>query len=532
MHQRILAFFVFLGIVASTYTAYGQNDPCVAPPGAGEYVYWICIPPNEIPPYPVSALEIYVSSAFDTEVTVFDAAGGRTYKRQIDAGEIRTLSDSRGETSWTWEVREYEKPVLKGIRLTADKPLNINVLNGKRFSSDGFYVLPVSAWGKEYVAASFYDFKEFDEWAGGFCVLSQEDGTLVTITLRGEGSLDAATSEGSRIGDQVTIRLDEGEVYCVIGDGQTRGEFDLTGSSISSTKPVGVWGFHQRTTIPNILINGNGRDHLVEMLYPVPMWSNKYVAVGFNREATNPSARGDLFRVIGSEDNTKWNYKYYDQTTKALQGLGGGVLARAGNAATLTQSQGPTVLPHDFSVWEADKPIQVVQYSTSANFDGDNKHDPFMIMVTPLDAFASLSAQFQTPTDTKFLTHNVSLVVWADTSDPDYVDNLKSLEIDDIPVWNHPRSLNPTLLFNHMGDNLHWVTLDYGTEATAHATTANNKLKFSGYVYGFGQVDSYGWPIAIETGNRVRDSLLALDQVPPAIERLSSTNIADRVQRH
>ena len=135
------------------------------------------------------------------------------------------------------------------------------------------------------------------------------------------------------------------------------------------------------------------------------------------------------------------------------------MLARAGDFADLTQSQGPTFLTYGYSVWEADKPVFVMQYSCSASFDGDQLHDPFMINVIPEEQFIP-NTIFQTPTDTKFTTHKLNLIVWADTSDPDYIDNLKSLAIDDVPVWNHPRSASPLLLFNHMGDNLHWAQID------------------------------------------------------------------------
>ncbi|RPI66906.1 MAG: hypothetical protein EHM43_10495, partial [Ignavibacteriae bacterium] len=38
--------------------------------------FWITIPPNELLPFPTNELEIYVSSLFDTEIEVFDAAAG------------------------------------------------------------------------------------------------------------------------------------------------------------------------------------------------------------------------------------------------------------------------------------------------------------------------------------------------------------------------------------------------------------------------------------------------------------------------
>ncbi len=479
--------------------------------GAQGREFWISVPPNEINPFPVTSLEVYVASAYDTDVYVLDAAGGNERKYQITANNIKTLSDGTGETNWTWEIREYEQVVKKAIRLRSDKPISVYVLNGKVTTSDGYLAIPTSVWGKHYIVTTYYDFREFRPWACGFTIVAKYPGTVVDIALKGTGELDATTSGGKRIGQRFQVAMEEGDIYHVKGDGTTRGFFDLTGTEIRSNQPIGMISSHQRTTMPNLLVSGNGRDHLVEMSPPVETWGKKYVTVEYNRKGTNPQARGDVFRVVASEDNTRWTLKYYDKQSKALLGQGGGVLGRAGDFADLTQSQGPTFLTHGYSVWEADKPVFVMQYSCSASFDGDQLHDPFMINVIPEEQFIP-NTIFQTPTDTKFTTHKLNLIVWADTSDPDYIENLKSLEIDEVPVWNHPQSVSPTLLFNHMGDNLHWVQLDFGTEAKAHVIAGNGKVLFGGYIYGFGNVDSYGWPAA--SGFRPTS---VLDTMPPEL---------------
>ena len=51
--------------------------------------YWIAIPPNEVNPFPVQALEVYVASQYDTQITVFDAATNQLYKRTLKPYEVR-----------------------------------------------------------------------------------------------------------------------------------------------------------------------------------------------------------------------------------------------------------------------------------------------------------------------------------------------------------------------------------------------------------------------------------------------------------
>jgi hypothetical protein len=464
--------------------------------GAQGTEFWIAIPPNEINPFPVDELEIYVASAFETEIEVFDAAGAKTYKRKIQPYEIRTLSDKRGETNWTWECREPEQVVKKAVRITAKKPISVYVLNSKVTSSDGYMAIPVNGWGTEYLATTYFDFREFKPWACGFIVIGRENGTEVTIQLRGTGELDGKTEGGRRLNSApFTILLDEGDVYMVKGDGETRGTFDLTGSKIKASKPVGMISFHERSTMPNLLINGNGRNHLAEMTPPSTTWGKRYVSVELQRENRNGQGKGDVFRVVAREPNTKWNLKYYDKQSKKLIGQGGGVLNKAGEFADITQAGAPTTITHGYSVWEADKPIFVMQYSCSSSWDGDPILDPFMINVTPEEQFIT-STIFQFPTSAKFSKHRLNLIVKTDTSSPDLIKNLESLEIDGIPVWRHPSAQSPTLKFNKMSNGLYWTTLDFGIESRAHRITSNGTVSFGGYIYGYGAVDAYGWPAA------------------------------------
>lgn len=476
--------------------------------------FWIAIPPNEINPFPVDELEIYVASAHETEIEVYDASAGKFFKRKLVPNEIRKLSDRRGETNWAWEVREAEKAVQKGIRITSTKPISVYVLNSKVTTSDGYMAIPVSSWGTEYLATTYYDFREVKAWAGGFIILCRENWTNVTISLRGVGTNDGRTSGGRRIDSaSYTITLNAGDVYMVKGDGTTRGVFDLTGSKITSTKPVGLISFHERTTVPNLTINANGRNHLSEMTPPTSAWGKRYASMQLQRENRNGIGKGDVFRVIARDSNTRWTLKYYDLKSKQLLGQAGGLLTKAGEFADLGQHTAPTTLTHGFSVWEADKPIFVMQYSCSSSWDGDPILDPFMVNLTPVEQYTT-DGIFQLSTSTKFSKHRLNLIVTTDTTSPDLEKNLESLEIDGIPVWRHSAAQSPTLKFNKMPSGHYWTILDFGVESRAHRITSNGKVSFGGFVYGYGAVDAYGWPI----GANMRDLTLN-DTMPPVITR-------------
>ncbi len=470
-----------------------QGKPEVVQADASGTEFYIAIPPNEILPYPVEGLEIYVASAFDANVELYDYAADKATRFTLKPFEIRTLSD-RKELNWSMEVRDAELPVRKALRIKAEKPIVVNVINSKALTTDGFLAIPTAKWGTEYIAASYWDFREVKPWPGGFIIIAREP-TEVKIQLRGQGKDVASTSNGRKIGDEFTVALDEGEVYMVHGDGQTRGQFDLTGSLITSDKPIGVIGFHMRTTVPNLLLNGNGRNHLCEMLPPTNRWGRSYATLEFNRNRLL-EGRGDVFRVVAKDADTRWTCKYYEKSTGKLLGQRGGLITTAGGVAEEQQATQPTALVEGFSVWEADKPILLMQYSCSSSWDGDQILDPFMICVTPREQFV-WDATFQAPTMAQFSKNNLNLVIQVDASDPTSIEeNLKSLEVDGVPVWNHPKALKPTLLNSRMPNGDYFATIDFGTEARSHSIRSNGLVRFGGYLYGFGAVDAYGWPLS------------------------------------
>lgn len=465
--------------------------------GAQGTEFWIAIPPNEIPGYPVIGLEVYVASAYDTEVNVYEAETGRRYKKTIKKGEIRTLSDTRGETNWSWEIRNAEVPETKAIQLTSKKPISVYVVSSKVFTSDGYLALPTSVWGRDYIVTSYYDFREIQNWPGGFVIVAKDDGTIVDINLKGQGESDATTSGGRKIntGQPFSVTLEKGGTYLVQGDGLTRAVFDMSGTSIKSNKPIGLLSFHMRTTMPNLLYNGNGRNYLVEMTPPVTAWGKRYVTVEYSRNHLL-AGRGDMFRVIASQAQTRITLEYFDKNNKRKLGGSGFVLNKPGDFIDLSQSADPTALPEGVSIWTADKPIFVMQYSCSSSWDGDITLDPFMINVTPVEQFIPTTI-FQSPTMTSFSSHKLNLIVQADTSSPNLINDLKSLMIDDKPTWNDNRAISPTLLFNRInGTDLYWTTVDFQTDGKSHTISSNGSIKFGGYIYGYGQTDAYGWPAA------------------------------------
>ncbi|MCS7177424.1 MAG: choice-of-anchor D domain-containing protein [Candidatus Kapabacteria bacterium] len=463
--------------------------------------FWIAIPPNEVDGYPGQLLEIYVTSSYNTEVTLFSAMDGRVIRKPVRAMDITTFSLLNGELFWTDEVRESEVVTQKGIRLSAPHPISVYVLSGKPATSDGYLALPVNVWGTEYMHLSYYDYEDFGQKRGnGFVIIASEDQTLVQIQLYGKGY--GRSVGGRRIGDRITVMLNRGQTYMLRGSGDAPpGQNDFSGSRIYSNKPVGFISFHMRTMIPTIPQAGAiSRDFLVEMLPPISAWGKRYITIEYQRRAR----KGDFFRILASQPNTNFTVRWY--RNNQLRGSISGRLQNAGDFWEYNY----TIAADDSSIygqsiWEADKPVLLMQYSYSAFWDNDPNFDPFMIVVTPVEQYIRATV-FQTPASKAFATNYFNLIAIGDTNDPTQA-KLKSIKVDGQHVWRrHPEFLGQRI----PGTNLYWVVLRM--QPGPHRIVG--ETPFGGYIYGFSQYDSYGWPAAMAI-NKIDE----LDTLPPELHK-------------
>ncbi|MDW8074717.1 MAG: hypothetical protein RMK00_02965 [Bacteroidota bacterium] len=467
--------------------------------------FYVCFPLNDSYQQPVTAREIYIASSRNTRVRYECQGAVKVFT--IQAMKVLVLKEPDVALP---EVTDSETPLNAVIRLTSPDPISVYVYNGKQVSSDGYLAIPVQSWGTEYMHLSWPDFNEFRPWKSGFCIIAAHRDTRVSIQLRrpnvGEfGITSARTDKGRRYGESWTVTLQPGQCYIVQGDGTTRGEFDLSGSIVRANKPIGFLSFHQRTMVPSCCI-WNGRDHMIEMLPPTSTWGRTYVSVEYER-----GGYGDFFRVVALEDGTNIVCTSYDFGTRQkleenlLLGLKRGEVRGVPTADLSTSGPGQATGVRGMSVWRANKPFLLVQYSPSAEWDNNNFFDPFMIYIVPVEQYTKATI-FQSPSNPAYSRHRFNLLVAADTTDPAQRD-LRSIKIDGVPVT----TLAPSILGNRIpGTNIHYARLFINNGP--HVIEGN--APFGGYIYGWGSFDSYGWPAA--TAYRKLDEF---DTIPPPLSR-------------
>ena len=320
-------------------------------------------------------------------------------------------------------------PERKAIHVTADDDVTLYGLNRVQFTTDAFLGLPVDALGTDYVVMAYAD---------GCCagseasVVATADNTTVHITPK-------AAVGGHPAGETYDVTLALGDTYQLVGSP------DLTGTAISSDKPVSVFGGHFCADVPT---TASYCDHIIEQMTPTTAWGRSFV--------TSPlasRANGDTFRVLAATDDT---------TVR----LNGAVVA------TLARGEFYEQIIDGASTIDANNPILVAQYSNGSTYD-DTVSDPFMVLVPPFEQFLG-SYVVSTPA-TGFSSNFINVV--APTS------HVGDITLDGAPI--------PATSFSPVGSSAYSaaeIPVALGTHAL------DGSVAFGVSVYGFDSYDSYGYP--------------------------------------
>lgn len=462
------------------------------------YEFMICFPPNETYTYEkrdTDNLIVYVSSTKPTDVSLyFGKTNALIRRKRIDKPfGIVTFDIKAGDFDMARdEVRTYERISNQSFKIVASSnPVSVYMLNSKYTTSDGCMAIPISAWGTEYIHCGYYDKNEGSQDLGdvhyfgsGFIVVSSQDGTAVEIDIKGKGSLYSSTTSGKKYGDKIKVTLNRGQIYQVRGSAIVSGIFDLTGTKITANKPIGLFSYHQRTDLPALI--ASSRDYLIEMIPPVHAWGNFYATVELNRRRSY----GDLFRIVAAEDNTDYQIFWYNKDTFQQLGTKSGKIQLAGDFVDLPEGlKGGGTAVRGVSVFKSNKPILVMHYSFSAGWDNDTRYDPFMVVTTSKEQFTNATI-FQTPDD-EFDNNWFNIIAVGNPSNQDSNSKLlESITLDDEYIYQ----LVPSFKNNRIpGTDLYWARLQ--VEPGPHYLKGDTK--FGAYIYGFTNVDSYGWPAAM-----------------------------------
>lgn len=359
-------------------------------------------------------------------------------------GVITPISIAAGsETAITLDpavvLTANETVETKGIHVTALSPVSVHVVSENATSADGYLALPTPGLGTKYYVMSYAS----NRYNGSeFAVVATQNTTTVTITPTAAGKTKPA-------GAAFTVLLNIGETYQLANPGNA----DMTGTLVTSDKPVAVFSGHRCTDVPS----GVGYcDYLVEQLPDVSIWGKTFHTSPFSGRARY------TVRVIASQNGTTF-------TTMP-----------AGLIGTLNAGQFADVVLTGAAEFVSSSPVLVAQFMHGYADDTAAKGDPSMVLVTPAEMGM---------TDATFGVHGLARTPGAYMNVVTETAALATLRLDNVAV--------NTALFAPLGGTSIYSTGTVPVAPGAHSLLGT--MPFSALVYDYGiswDAVSYAYPVA------------------------------------
>lgn len=425
--------------------------------------FWVCFPQNAKLGEAKINLKLFITGDRDTRGTV--SVPGIGFKRDFTFTASQIISvdlDSNVQLS------SIEEKLKLGVHIETDHDVAVFGLSNRKASTDSYLALPTNVLGTTYRAIGYHPPLTDPSFATQFNIVATEDHTNVVISLTGD------TKGGRRAGETFAVELNQGDVYTVHGGNMPGRRGDLTGSLVTSNKPVAFFVGHSCAQVPQDV---TFCDQLLEQSPPIPSWGRQFFIGRFESKLYY------AIRVVASEENT-----HVFLNNKLVARLNAGDYYEnndlTGNSFVTTS-----------------KPVLVAQYATGADRDSINKiGDPFMMLITPTEQFLKYY-RFATPIKGNW-HHYVNLVV--------PFEGISSLRLDGMPV--------PLQYFRTIGIS-RFAIAQFELGFGSHSVSCD--MPFGLYSYGFGvgadNYDSYG----NDGGQLVEAVPIIPDTLRPTVELVS-----------
>ncbi|AKU98752.1 hypothetical protein AKJ09_05416 [Labilithrix luteola] len=259
----------------------------------------------------------------------------------------------------------------QSFRIKTSAPVNTYTMypfgGAKSYAPSATLVLPVAAWKNEYIVTSPWERSLAYPAAPTTQLVAAEDDTEVTL-IPSTNVAGGPGVDGADKGVPQKYRMNRGEVI------QFNQGTELSGSRISSTKQVAVFGGHQCMFIP---AGQYACDTTQLQLFPVHSWGHEYAAVPHLSRRADGAPEEYFYRIVAAADDTVLTYDPAppeDAPTK---------LASAGSGLFTTRD------PFVVRSQDAQHPIAVYAYMSGLEFSGAAKDDgdPEITYVIPTEQY-------------------------------------------------------------------------------------------------------------------------------------------------
>ncbi len=452
MNRRPLLLFLALGaLLFTSRPVFGQ--------GYRGRDFWVAFPKNAvIEGNKILSLSLLITSEFRTQGSIVDSRDGSNQNFSVESGAY-----IEEEIDTTIELVPGGDISKNSLHITSDHDISVFVVSHRPASTDSYMAIPADLLGTSYMVAGYTEISNlhFSFFPTQAAAVATEDSTLLTIHLNGP------TNTGFPKGRTIEVPLDRGEVFQI--EGSDIDSSDLTGTTVSSNKPIAFVTGHQCAQVP---ANVSFCDVLLEMEPPMEDWGREFVLTKLEDKTYY------VARVIAGSD----------RTDVSIDGK---------HVATLSSGEffEDDSLMHD-AIVTTSKPALVAQYCPSANFDSLKTGDPFMLFAVPSDRFV-MEASSVTPVGNSF-RHYLNIVL-RDTS-------TRSLTIDGMSAATGRYPFGVTLVSKRTIPHSEEMVLTLQVPTGRHIVQST--APFALYAYGFGLhnpiqntgYDSYGHACGMRLG--------------------------------
>ncbi|MDT3738760.1 MAG: T9SS type A sorting domain-containing protein [Candidatus Kapabacteria bacterium] len=389
--------------------------------------------------------------------------------------------------------------VKRAVNVTSESPIICYAIVRLKDYCEGFLALPVSTWSGDYNITTYNDYtNNTTSFAPSTAVVvSNFDDSRVTFRLGGNDGTRIRLSNGDSLLPSYSVvrTLDKGDVWVIFG---YRANNDLSGSTIRSTKPVGVYTGNYCARVPT---TDSPCQYLIEQELPTYAFSKRYyVTPIFGR------TKGSMVKVSAQavETDVRLNgvFKGKILTPNGIENEGF-LSFRVNN------DNQPAVI-------SSDKRINVSQFNTG-NFDSEDTGIPFKMQVLSSDNFSKLIG-FSLPAtkDLKLFTKNyLNIIFKLDELDNIPSDLLLIEMLDGTQITKTVRELavNMPVQFSESesdGSYYQSLTLEL-PQSGRYMIKSNNPV--GAVIYGYTDKDSYGFPAQIIIKNNEKPNDLSAPSV-------------------
>lgn len=391
-------------------------------------------------------------------------------------GGVSNGSFNAIELPQTLELQD-ENDRNKGIRIRStdrNKRISAYVLKEGQYLSGGYLALPSKqVSGVEhyvyYIASYLWDNRVNLDPYSGVVIVGCYSNTQITITPSQTITIpsDLQSSDNLRSfispGESYNVTLNELQTY------DFDSPLDLTGTKLTSNKPISVFGYHECADVP---MGTAFCDYIVEQFPPTINWGRF-----FHLSSLNQRTASIRYKVIGMKPST---------SATLMCTIQGQFLPEA-----TTQNfylSGPGHI-HEFEIGQnrfcslqASKPVLLLQYSPGYSIDRTG--DPFMMNTVPVEQYSN---NYTISADSSFSNHmTITVGVSHFNAERIFVDRETIASRDWTPIY-----CSSTVVCGY-------GTMFSVTAGTHYVYHSDSHAKINVLVYGFEYHTAYGYPGGME----------------------------------